>query len=125
MINVLLVDDYALIRQCIRDLLKKETERINVVGECSNGKEVLPFLETNKVDVILMDCNMPLQNGIETTKQVKQRYPEIKVIGLSMNDDLFTQESFFKNGADGFLSKSKFEIEELISAINEPIISKI
>jgi two-component system response regulator DegU len=116
MINLLIVDDHPRIRQCLSDIVGK-SEKIIKIGECSDGKGVLPFLETNKVNVILMDYNMPLQNGVETTILVKQLYPDIKIIGLSTDDNIFIKNLFLKNGADLFMSKLDLDIKELISNI--------
>lgn len=117
MIKVLLVDDSAIVRKSIKSNLDKQPE-IQVIGECKDGKEVIPFLQHLKPDVILMDYRMPLLNGIETTKLVKDLFPEIKVIGFSCNDDIITKEAFFENGAVEFLSKYEADNNLLVSKIN-------
>lgn len=117
MIKVLLVDDSAIIRKAIKTTLSKKS-KIQVIGECKDGSEVISFLQDLKPDVILMDYRMPLLNGIETTKLVKDLFPEIKVIGFSCNDDLTTKEAFLKNGAVGFLSKYEANSNILIKEIN-------
>lgn len=115
MIKVLLVDDTAIVRKAIKDMLNKQPE-IQVIGECSDGDQVIPFLQHNKPDVILMDYKMPTLNGVEATKLVKEFYPKIKVIGFSCNDDQATKNDFFENGAVGFLSK--YNVDNMI-IINE------
>lgn len=117
MIKVLLVDDNAIVRKSIKSVLDNTLE-IQVIGECKDGKEVIPFLQHLKPDVILMDNCMPILNGVETTKLVKDLFPEIKVIGFSCNDDIITKEAFIKNGAAGFLSKYETDNEVLILKIN-------
>lgn len=117
MIKVLLVDDSTVLRGTIRDLLNG-TKEIKVIGECVDGCEVIPFLEHHIPDVILMDYRMPTLNGIETTKLVKDLFPEIKVIGLSNNDDIMTRGMFFDNGAIGFISKYEVSREILVQEIN-------
>ena len=117
MIKVLLVDDSAIIRKSIKSSLDKQPE-IQVIGECKDGKEVISFLQHLKPDVILMDNCMPILNGIETTKLVKNQFPEIKVIGFSCDDDIITKEAFFKNGAVDFLSKYETDNGALVLKIN-------
>lgn len=116
MIKVLLVDDTAFVRKSIKLALDNQPE-IQVVGECKDGTEVIPFLRHLKPDVILMDYRMPILNGIETTKLVKDLFPEIKVIGFSCNDDIIIKEAFFENGAVGFLSKYETDHEVLVLKI--------
>ncbi len=117
MIKVLLVDDSAIVRKTIKTTLHNHPE-IQVIGECEDGKEVIPLLQHLKPDVILMDYRMPILNGIETTKLVKDLFPEIKVIGFSCNDDIITKEAFLKNGAVEFLSKYETDNDVLILKIN-------
>ncbi|MBQ21647.1 MAG: hypothetical protein CMD31_12905 [Flavobacteriales bacterium] len=117
MIKVLLVDDSAIVRKAIKTILNRHPE-IQVIGECKDGEEVIPFLQHQKPDVILMDSNMPVLNGIEATKLVNHLFPEIKVIGLSCHDDIVTKNAFFENGAVGFLSKYETTNEKLVLKIN-------
>ena len=117
MIKVLLVDDNASVRESIKYNLDKHP-KIQIIGECKDGKEVIPFLQRLKPDVILMDYRMPILNGIETTKLVKDLFPKIKVIGFSCNDDIITKEAFLKNGAAGFLSKYETDNDVLVLEIN-------
>jgi len=116
MIKVLLVDDSAIIRKSIKSILNNTLE-IQVIGECKDGKEVIPFLQHLKPDVILMDNCMPILNGIETTKLVKELFPEIKVIGFSCDDDICSRKKFLESGADEFLSKFATDRLTLINII--------
>ena len=117
MIKVLLVDDSVLVRKTIKTTLNRHPE-IQVIGECKDGTEVIPFLQHLKPDVILMDNCMPVLNGIETTQQVNHLFPEIKIIGLSCNDDVVTKNAFFESGAVEFLSKYEMDNDVLIFKIN-------
>ena len=117
MIKVLLVDDSTIFRKTIKTTLNRYPE-IQVIGECKDGTEVIPFLQHLKPDVILMDNCMPILNGIETTQLVNHLFPEIKIIGLSCNDDVLTKNAFFENGAVEFLSKYETDNDILVLKIN-------
>lgn len=117
-VNLLIVDDHRLFRNGLKALLK-ELDYIGEIGEASNGKEFLNYLETNKVDIALVDINMPIMNGIDATKIATARYPNVSVIALSMLND---EDYYFKMinaGAKGFILKDSGsdELTEAIEAI--------
>jgi DNA-binding NarL/FixJ family response regulator len=114
-ISLIIVDDHRLFRNGLKALLK-ELEYIGEVTEASNGKEFIDHLENHKVDMALMDINMPVMNGIDATKIVVAKYPNVKVIALSMLND---EDYYFKMidaGAKGFILKDAGS-EELTEAI--------
>ena len=116
MIRVLLVDDNAIIRASFKRLLN-DISNLDIVGECSDGAGVIPFLKSNQVDVIFMDIIMRVMDGFEATKQVKRNYPSVKVIGFS-SFDLITSVNKMKTcGADGFISKFDVNKELIISEL--------
>ena len=117
MIKILLVDDNAPIRNAIKIMLNNELE-IQVIGECSDGSEVIPFLKDTTPDVILMDYQMPILDGVETTKLVKELFPKIKIIGFSSTDDEHIKTAFLIHGACGFLSKYEANSNSLIVEIS-------
>lgn len=104
MIDTIIVDDQEIIREGLKMILSLH-EEICLVGEAANGEELLKLLETVSPDVILMDVRMPVMDGIEATKRVKQERPEIKVIILTT----FQEDEYIfngmKNGADGYVFK--------------------
>ena len=119
-LQVLLVDDHQVLIDSLQMLLKN-APGITIVGSASNGQQLLEALQTTEaeqgsVDIILMDINMPVMDGLEATRLVKANFPEIKVIILSMQDRLTDIEQAMASGADGFLSKnsSKDEITQAI-----------
>lgn len=120
MIRLLIADDHQVLLDGFISLFD-DVPDIEVVGTAKHGKEVLSFLEENEVDVILLDINMPVMNGVEACKKVSKKYPEIKVIALSMYD----QQSYFKRmiqyGARGYLLKndSAEEIEKAIRKVSD------
>jgi DNA-binding NarL/FixJ family response regulator len=106
-LKVLLADDHETFRGILSTFLKAQ-QGIEVVGEASNGQEVVEKAEQLHPDLILMDVHMPLQNGIEATKKIKKRLPSTKVIILSMDiSDLCQNDS--QKYADGFIAKSSMK----------------
>ncbi|MCK4663128.1 MAG: response regulator transcription factor [Bacteroidales bacterium] len=113
--NIIIVDDHKLFREGVV-LLLKQMDEINVVGEASNGKEFLKLLDKINADLVLMDINMPVMDGIEATKIAIGKNPDIKILALSMYDD---QESYYNMvdaGALGFVLKEA-GAEELKKAV--------
>ena len=107
MINVLLVDDHQVVLDGLKQLLSNVPD-IKVIDTASNGAELFKKLKIrDKVDVILMDVNMPIMDGLEATKEVKKNYPSIKVLMLTMRSEqkIFNQAK--EMGADGYLTKNK------------------
>ncbi|MBL4753920.1 MAG: response regulator transcription factor [Flavobacteriales bacterium] len=117
--TVALVDDHALFRQGLR-LVLNTYEDLEVIYEASNGKELIEQLVNGEPDVIFMDINMPEMDGLKTTKKLRQHFPQIKIIVLSMyNEKRFIIE-MIKHGANGYLFKNSVP-EELYAAIQHSI----
>lgn len=118
MINILIADDHQLLIDGIKTTLTG-VEDIQVVAEVYNGYQVLEKLDTGlKVDVILMDINMPKLDGLNCTKMVRKKYPEIKILALSQYDEKRFVKQMVKNGASGYLLKDSGK-DELVKAIHE------
>jgi len=116
-IRVLLVDDHQLILDGLKSLLK-HIDNLVVAGEANNGREALRLLDIFNVDVVLMDIDMPVMNGIEALKEIKRIKPLIKVIILSMHNESGMVKNLLGIGADGYLLKSTSQ-DELIRAITK------
>jgi DNA-binding NarL/FixJ family response regulator len=115
MINILIADDHAMFADGIASILENE-ERFQVVGRCLDGPEALKFLENNKVDILLLDVNLPGMSGIDVCKEVSSRFKDTKVLAISMfNEESFVTE-ILNNGAMGYILKNTGR-EELIKAI--------
>lgn len=115
MIRISLVEDHNIVRNGIKTLLNKE-EDMNVVAEAANGRELLRQLELGlETDVILTDINMQDIDGLTLCKSVSEQYPGIRIIILSMYDQIEYINQAFKNGARGYILKNASP-DELIFA---------
>jgi DNA-binding NarL/FixJ family response regulator len=118
MIKVFIVDDHPLFREGLGFLLD-QIEGIKVVGGASNGKEFLDLLKSIEMpDIVLMDITMPIMDGIEACKLATQKYTDIKIIALSMNNEQEYYLKMIQSGAKGFVQKQA-EKDELNTAIVE------
>lgn len=115
MIKVLIADDQELIRQSLEIVLSNR-ENMSVTDSVENGMEVLDSIECKMPDVVLMDVRMPKMDGVQCTKIIKERYPQIKIIILTTFDDDEYVFNALKNGASGYLLKG-VSVDELASAI--------
>ena len=115
MIKVLLVDDHKLILDALSILLELEDD-IKIVGKAYNGIEALDILENINADIVVLDINMPKMDGLTTAEIIKKRYPQVKIIMLTMHDDFKFIQSAISLGVHGYILKSRGK-EELLSAI--------
>ncbi len=107
--KVLVVDDHQDFRRFILDYLKR-LPQVNVVGEAVNGDDAIKKAETLSPDMILMDIAMPGTNGIQATRIIKQRWPLIKVLIQTANDDPEYRTQASEANADGFILKSSMKL---------------
>ncbi len=114
-INIFIVDDHFMVIEGIRSILQDE-ENINWLGHAMNADSCLDFLEMYQPNVILMDISLPNESGIDLCKQVKKKYPKIKILGLSTYNQQSIIKDMLKSGASGYLLKNASK-EELLDAI--------
>ena len=114
-LKVYIADDHQLFIEGVKALLR-DAENIKIEGEAENGEALLKLLESKPADVVLMDINMPVMTGLDTTKEMHKRYPDVKVLALTMFDDTLHISEMIKAGASGYLLKNAGK-EELINAI--------
>jgi len=115
--TILLADDHVLIRHGVKNILKQD-DGLKVVGEVSNGEELMEFLKQMVPDLIILDISMPKISGMEAVSYVKKVYPQVKVLMLTMHK---TKQYFYHSmscGADGYLMKDDSD-EELLFAIRK------
>ena len=115
MIRVLIADDHQMFIDGIKSLLVNN-KRIQISGEAHNGFEVTEFVTKQTVDLILLDMSMPVMDGMEAMKIVKQKSPGIKIIMLTMFNTRDQIEKLLRAGADGYVLKNTGK-EELVLAI--------
>ncbi|MCR4290084.1 MAG: response regulator transcription factor [Candidatus Scalindua sp.] len=114
--KVLLVDDHTIVREGIRALLDVR-ENIEVIGEAEDGRQAVEKAGELTPDIILIDITMPNLNGIEATRQIKKKSPEIKLLALTAHDNKEYIHQILQAGASGYLLKD-FAVSDLVSAIN-------
>ena len=101
----MLVDDYPMALEGMKEILK-EAPNFKVIGEAMSGNEAVEKLDVLMPDVILMDINLPDMNGMEATRRIKNKYPHIKIIMVTVSDNIVDLFAAIKNGAQGYLLKN-------------------
>lgn len=119
-IRIAIADDYKIFREGLKVGLSSD-EDLEVMMEADNGEDLLKALEKETPDVILMDLKMPIMDGMEATKEVRKKYPSIKVLVVSMYEDDKFIIHLMENGANGYLLKNTEpdEIRRSIYAVHE------
>ena len=115
-IRLIIADDHEIFRKGLRIILN-ELDEVKVIAEAQNGNEVFEILKHQKADLILMDIRMPVMDGIEATRKMTEKYPDVKVIALTMFEEISYFNQMIEAGAQGFLLK-KTNKDELQRAIN-------
>ncbi|MCS7460573.1 response regulator transcription factor [Paenibacillus doosanensis] len=103
--RILLADDHALAREAMREIILTD-DSFAIAGEAVNGYEAVRMAEEQLPDMILMDISMPDMDGLEATKQIKERFPHIKIIMVTVSDDITHLFEAIKRGAQGYLLKN-------------------
>ena len=116
-IRLVIVDDHQMVRETWKLILEQD-KRIQVIAECSSGAEAIDKACDLLPDVMLMDINMFPVNGFEATRKIIKLCPEVKIIGVSVNDQMGYARNMFQLGAKGFVTKN-ITMEEMLEAILE------
>jgi two-component system, NarL family, invasion response regulator UvrY len=118
-IKILIADDHSLIREGLKKILKGSSD-MRVMAEAQNSQEVFELVRTTNFDLVILDMSFPGRSGLEILKDLKQEYPKLPVLILSMHpEDLFARRSLMA-GASGYLTKD-CAVEELIYAIRRVV----
>lgn len=115
---VIVVDDHSVVRRGIAALLRVDG-RYHVVGEAANGDEAIAWAEQVGVGIMILDLQMPRVNGLETLRRLTRLQPGIKVLVLSMYDDLALVAQALQDGASGYMLKQAMEDEALFTALDK------
>lgn len=114
-IKILLVDDHLIFLEGLKILLSTDS-RFEIIGELSNGEEMLDFIQHTLPDIVIMDINMPVMNGIEASEKALKQFPSLNILILSSNDEEEFINRALSNGVKGFVEKN-YSHEDLIQAI--------
>jgi DNA-binding NarL/FixJ family response regulator len=114
--RVLIADDHPMARLAIRSLLEQD-QSFQVIAEATDGTEAFRLCAELQPDLVLMDINMPRMSGLEATREVKKAFPQIKVVILSVSDDVGDLITAIQFGAQGYLLKN-LEPDDWISYLN-------
>jgi len=122
-IKIFIIDDHPMVVAGLNSLLG-QLENIEVAGAVSNAFDAIPFLKKNKIDVILLDINLPDISGIDLCKKIHKEFPEIKILGISTFSERSYISRMIENGASGYLIKSA-SAEEIAEAIDTVLKEKM
>lgn len=117
--KILVVDDEMLVRAGVRSSLDWEKYGYSIVGEAENGKAAMELIDIEKPDILLLDINMPVMNGIEVLKELKKRRNPCKVLVLSCHDEYEFVKEAMKAGAYDYLLKNRLNSENILNVIND------
>ncbi len=106
LINLIIVDDHEIFRTELREMIQRIDTDFNVIADATNGKEIVDLVVREQPDIILMDVEMPVMNGIEATNKIVQQFPKIGIIALSMSNEQHTVCDMVAAGARGYLLKN-------------------
>ncbi len=116
MINVMIVDDHDLVRTCLKRILN-DINGIDVIAEVCNGEQAIDVARSKKPDIVLMDISMPGIGGLEATRRITASFPAIRVIALTVHEEIPFPTCLLEAGASGYLTKG-CDVMEVINAIN-------
>lgn len=114
-IDIIIADDHPLLRQALKNVLEKQAD-FKIIAEAADGEEAVRLATELVPDVIIMDITMPKLNGLEATRQIKEKCPNIAILVLTVHTDSEHILGILEAGASGYLTKSVFG-EEVIHAI--------
>ena len=120
--SIILVDDHQLVLDGLVSIVR-ELSDFEILGSAINGKEGVDLIQTMNPDIVLMDIDMPIMNGLEATRRVKHQLPDIKVIILTMHNEASLIKKVMDIGADGYLLKNS-DRDEFHAALNAVIAGK-
>jgi len=121
--RILLLDDHPLLRKGLSALINQEPD-LMVVGEAEDGQQALQALAENRFDLAIVDISLPGVDGIEVLKSLKERFPELPTLVVSMHDESLFAERALRAGARGFIMKQE-AVESILTAIRRVLAGQI
>jgi two-component system, NarL family, response regulator LiaR len=121
-ITILLADDHAVVRKGIRDFLE-EDPTLQVIAEASDGAEAWALITQQQPQVAVLDIRMPHLSGVELTRRIKERYPQVRVLILTAYDDEPYVLALLRAGADGYVLKTA-QSSDLLAAVKQVFTGK-
>lgn len=117
-IKVLLVDDHQIVRDGLKTLMESQ-HGLDIIAEAEDGMKALEACQKHEIDLIIMDINMPEMDGIDATKTIKEKYPDVKVLALTMSDSDVHIRKMIEAGASGYILKNagREELKKAIQAL--------
>ena len=115
--QIIIVDDHDLARESLRDMLTDEPD-IEVVGEAANGREAIALCSHLRPNIVLMDVRMPQMDGLEATREIKQRLPKISVLMVTMHENPDYLLEALRAGAAGYILKDASQ-QEVLTAVRQ------
>jgi two-component system nitrate/nitrite response regulator NarL len=116
-IRIIIADDHSPFRNALKKLFKRTEEvEVEILGEAENGQQLVQLVEQNQPDIVISDIGMPVMNGIDATKIIKRKFPNVKVIAFSLFDDENHIDGMISAGASGYLLKN-IDIQDIIAGI--------
>jgi two-component system invasion response regulator UvrY len=123
MIKIIIADDHPAIREAWLLMLNLQ-EGIQVIAACGSGEELLACCTAQTPDIVLMDINMQPMNGFQAASLLLQKFPSVRIIGISINPETVYAEKLLQMGAKGFITKNAAS-EEMVKGIREVMTGKI
>ena len=119
--RVLIVEDEFIMRQGIKHMIEWEREGFTIVGEATNGQEALELIETLKPNIVISDIVMPILNGVDFSKAIQRKYPEVQIIILSSYDNFEYVKDTLLSGAADYILKPTLNPSQLLITLNKAV----
>ncbi len=117
-VNTLLADDHQLFTEGLKNILgRSQKYSFHILGEALNGNELISLIEKEIPDLVLLDLNMPESDGLEVLETIRKKYKDLRILALTMYDEVKLVKSAFKSGVDGYILKNS-DPKDLLFAID-------
>lgn len=115
--RIAIADDHQIVLDGLKSLIREYSD-FELIADANNGQQLLKLVNTLKIDLVLMDIDMPIMNGIQATQELKKTHPHVKVLILSMHNEKGVIQKVMEAGADGYMLKNSDHLE-LLDAVRK------